>query len=305
MVKYSIVITTFNRLNLLKECLKHVLNQTKPFDHILLVNNASSDGTAEYLDKISLEYEHIYVYHQEKNIGGAGGFALGVKKALDFQDDYLLLIDDDAILDEKYMEYIDQCLKKMDYQYQAYSGTVYTHGKINYLHRYFIGQSIFFKMIPVSIKYYASEYFIYDISTFCGMVISLDVIRKIGIPEEAFFISYDDIEYSLRISKYTRFVNVNKAMLIHKEKTADKRYHWKRYYAYRNKIIIGMQNSKCKFLYACKISCLYMMRMGKCILKYYFRINKHDQIYIFIQYFDAWKDGIRGKLGISGKYYPK
>lgn len=46
---YAVVVVTYNRLELLKECLKQVENQTVPAQKIIVVDNASTDGTAEYL----------------------------------------------------------------------------------------------------------------------------------------------------------------------------------------------------------------------------------------------------------------
>lgn len=47
--KVCAVIVTYNRKELLRECLKAVLGQTRPPDHILVVDNASTDGTLEML----------------------------------------------------------------------------------------------------------------------------------------------------------------------------------------------------------------------------------------------------------------
>lgn len=57
-MNYSVVIVTYNRLSLLKECIAAVKNQVLPFDNIIIIDNASSDGTVEYLHQYDSEF-HI------------------------------------------------------------------------------------------------------------------------------------------------------------------------------------------------------------------------------------------------------
>ena len=78
-MKSVAVIVTHNRIDLLKECLDCVNSQEIPFSRIIVVDNHSSDGTKEYLDKIG-DPRYI-VIHSEKNLGGAGGFSLGLQEA--------------------------------------------------------------------------------------------------------------------------------------------------------------------------------------------------------------------------------
>ena len=49
-MKFGVIIVTYNRLSLLQECLMNVFSQTVPFHRILVVDNHSTDGTAQYLD---------------------------------------------------------------------------------------------------------------------------------------------------------------------------------------------------------------------------------------------------------------
>ena len=44
---YAVVVVTYNRLELLKECLEQVENQTIPAKKVIVVNNASTDGTEQ------------------------------------------------------------------------------------------------------------------------------------------------------------------------------------------------------------------------------------------------------------------
>ena len=79
MKKLGVVIVTYNRLELLKECIYNCINQSYKFNKIIIVNNASSDGTEEYLRHLT--YDNVVIVTSKENFGGAGGYYLGVKEA--------------------------------------------------------------------------------------------------------------------------------------------------------------------------------------------------------------------------------
>ena len=66
------VLVTFNRKTLLRTCLNSLLKQTRPIDQILIVDNASSDGTPELLRE---EFPQLPLLRLDRNTGGAGGFS--------------------------------------------------------------------------------------------------------------------------------------------------------------------------------------------------------------------------------------
>ena len=132
-MKLGVVIVTYNRLVLLQECVEACIKQEEKFDKILIINNASTDGTTEYLE--NLKYENVIVINSTENLGGAGGFYKGIEQAQKYDLDYLLLIDDDAILDSNYNKEIVKQIKEDNGKIKAYSGSVKTDGKIQKEHR--------------------------------------------------------------------------------------------------------------------------------------------------------------------------
>jgi rhamnopyranosyl-N-acetylglucosaminyl-diphospho-decaprenol beta-1,3/1,4-galactofuranosyltransferase len=90
------VIVTWNRRDLLAEALRATLAQTRPPNRILVVDNASTDGTAQLL---SDEFAGgVDVVRTAYNCGGAGGFALGIRDALESAPEALVwLMDDDTV----------------------------------------------------------------------------------------------------------------------------------------------------------------------------------------------------------------
>ena len=228
------------------------------------------------------KYDHIYE---------------GIKIALNYDLDYLLLIDDDAILDSNYNDEIAKHIKN-DKGIYAFSGTVMTDGKIQGEHRKYLKRG--FKCLNSKEEEYKKEYFDYELSTFCGLYVSMEIIKKIGLPEKDFFIWFDDTEYSLRILKYSKIRNINTAILNHKTKlVANAGFSWKSYYGLRNQIVI------IKKYYSKLVLIKNIFKMKKMILggKILAEIKKNDYYCkVSKMYEDALKDGLEEKLGKNSQY---
>ena len=236
---YAVVIVTYNRELLLRECIRHVKAQTVPAAKIIIVNNASTDGTSAYLKELSENQDVCQIIECSENIGGAGGFARGLSQALLFDTDCILFIDDDAILSDDYMEKL--LLARTQYpEYHAFAGSVIANGKIDTCHRRMLSGTGFF-LKDCKESFYSKGFFTCDIVSFCGMVVDKETAEEIGPPHENYFIWHDDVEYSLRIRRYSRFLIVSNAVLNHKTRSGTtgkhpRRYEWRDYYAIRNRI---------------------------------------------------------------------
>lgn len=86
------IVVTYNRLELLQQCVKALRAQTAACD-ILIVDNASTDGTAQWLaSKPELNYRNT-----GSNLGGAGGFNFGMRWAVEAGYEYVWVMDDDTL----------------------------------------------------------------------------------------------------------------------------------------------------------------------------------------------------------------
>lgn len=92
--RVAAVVVTYNRLDKLKTVLDRLRAQTMPPEWIVVVDNASSDGTKEFLAERS--DPTLDITRLEENTGGAGGFATGMKRAYDLGADLFWLMDDDC-----------------------------------------------------------------------------------------------------------------------------------------------------------------------------------------------------------------
>jgi cellulose synthase/poly-beta-1,6-N-acetylglucosamine synthase-like glycosyltransferase len=90
----SIVLVTYNRLPMLRECMKSLLEKTTGDDFEIVVwDNASTDGTKEYLDELAAAHPYVRVVHHPKNVG-LNGVALSVELARGY---YIVEMDDDVV----------------------------------------------------------------------------------------------------------------------------------------------------------------------------------------------------------------
>lgn len=312
--KYSVVIVTYNRCELLKKCIDHVLGQSLSFDEIMIVDNHSEDGTKAYLKDICKRHEageeqkkgqKLHVIRTAKNLGGAGGFHLGIKQVMKSDTDWVLLIDDDAMLEADYLEKLHAFIQK-NKDVNACSGTVMTEGVIDVSHRRKIGNRLLFLEQPVAKEQYRKDAFHYNFSTFCGLMVKKSVIWQIGLPKKEYFIWYDDTEYSMRLAEYGGIWNVNDAVLNHETiLTTGKgnfleRLNWKSYYGYRNRFdTISSHGTKVQ------IGAVYLQFYLFMLLALLNGIRKNDikqGVEHAKLFFCAMKDGVSGRLGKNEKF---
>lgn len=306
-MKYAVVIVTYNRLEKLKKCIKKVENQIIKASHIIIVDNASSDGTNEYLKNEKFHSSEYIIKEFTENRGGSGGFYAGMKEALNYSDDWILLIDDDAMLREDYMLKISGNIVE---GILAYTGSVNEHNKISMEHRRNVKLTGLYKELPVGVKALHDATFDFDLASFCGLLVNIELVKKIGLPKEDFFIWYDDTEYSLRIRKYSKIRNVNTAILDHelssyKSNIKDNhQMNWKVYYGLRNRLYTIRQYGNTISVF--KEILVLSLRLAKYRL-WAISIKPEKKMIgekNFIILKNAIKDGLRGKLGKNVKFLP-
>ena len=237
-MKIAVVLVTFNRLADLKKAIHCYEDQTNLMDYLIIVNNASTDGTKEYLESWSendSKYEKIVV-HSSSNTGGSGGFYTGLKESLKYDYDYVFLADDDAFADplmiEKIKSFYDMHKDKQNIVGMCTS--VINHGKIDCMHRRrVITKFLSIKNVWIPKEEYEKPYFAVDEFSFVGAFIRKDIIEKIGLPCKEYFIYYDDTEYSTRIRKCGNIFCIPDSKMNHNS-VIDNKTSWKDYYVLRN-----------------------------------------------------------------------
>ena len=213
--RIAIIIVTYNRAVLLGELMESVLAMTTPPWAVVVVDNASSDATPAVLAEAALAFEKcapdtlLVILRLERNVGGAGGFSEGVRAALEEGAEWTWLMDDDV-------EVIPEALERLAPWMTRFSCL---HGR-----RYDVDGSPFFWQarfngflgvpLPYTRRAFNREgYAITNSGTFEGMMIRADIVRRIGLPDPRFFISWDDAVYAWLASRQTQVAYVNTFVL--------------------------------------------------------------------------------------------
>lgn len=103
MKKISVIIPTFNSWNTLKECIVSMQKQTHMPLEIIIIDNASTDGTGMNMKKLIKTNALIKYFRNNKNLGVTGGRNRGIKEALK-QADYMFFFDHDMVADKRMLE---------------------------------------------------------------------------------------------------------------------------------------------------------------------------------------------------------
>lgn len=184
------VVITFNRAALLARGLEGLMAQDRPLDEILVVDNASTDLTA---DLLAGSYPEVVVHRLASNSGASGGFSEGVRVAHERGFDWLWLLDDDVVAEpgclQELLEVAAASGKKVVVPRRRAADGTYPQNEA------IINERTQSYRAPVS----KARWVGIDIFTFEGPLIHRCVVDRVGLPNSRFFINADDTEFSVRV----------------------------------------------------------------------------------------------------------
>lgn len=205
------VVVTYQRLPQLKATLARLL-ETSPshLDKVVVVDNASTDGTSAWLEEQT--DPRLLAHTLPDNLGGAGGFAAGMKVAVEALDpDWIVVMDDDARPDPGALARFYQAERAGQDAWAA--AVYYPSGRLCEMNRptknpFWHLKSFFGAMFDgrkgfhlTDSDYEAGQNTQIDAASFVGLFISRQAIAKVGYPDPALFIYGDDVLYTLGIRK--------------------------------------------------------------------------------------------------------
>lgn len=209
MGKIAAVVVTYNRKDLLMENIECLLAQKSKDLDIMIINNASTDGTEEALHDYITNQKIIY-YNTGANLGGAGGFSFGIKKAAEENYEYVWVMDDDCMPQPDALNKLLSADEQLNGQYGFLSSKVlWKDGDICWMNRQR-------RTLTKTVQDYDNPLVKVVMASFVSLFLKTDIIKELGLPIKEFFIWTDDWEFTRRISrKYPCFL-VNNSVVIHK-----------------------------------------------------------------------------------------
>jgi GT2 family glycosyltransferase len=201
------VVVTHNRRELLIECLDRLQRQSRPLDGILVVDNASTDGTADLLAR----RDGIEVERLEDNVGGAGGFRHGLETAFRAGYDWLWLLDDDTFAEESTLDELLAGARRAPHVPSVMSSVV--RWRDSTLHpmngpwlrkrRGEMAEAADHRLAPIRA------------ATFVSTMVHKDAVERHGFPPGHYFVWLDDIEYTARILRNEHGYVVPQSTVVH------------------------------------------------------------------------------------------
>jgi GT2 family glycosyltransferase len=208
------VVVTYNRRDLLRQCLAALAAQTLAPERIVVVDNDSDDGTAEMLADHPAHPEAIQL---SRNVGGAGGFAAGMAYALEvLHAEWVWVMDDDTIPLAGALEALLDAEAASRLRLSVLSSrAVWTDGRVHPMN--LPRTRVRARAAEVS---NASSIGTRPIRTasYVSALIRADDICRLGLPNADYFIWSDDFEHTGRLLRDGYGVHVTESVVEHRTK---------------------------------------------------------------------------------------
>ncbi len=246
----AVVVVTHNRADLLDRMLDGLIAQSHQPQAVIVVDNASGDHTSQVLARQDLP---LRVIRSDENVGGAGGFRIGMAAAYDAGFDRIWVMDDDvvpapdclAVLMAVDPEYAD-CLMAVR---EDLDGRLVEKSAI----RFDLRNPLAIRPKTASVETtYATraampERVEIEVVAFEGFLVRRRVLEAVGLPDPEFFIFYDDVDLALRARRAGfRIWAVRDAVLV-RQLHFDQQHAldtWKGFYMYRNLFVVHFRHGE-------------------------------------------------------------
>ncbi|CUH51502.1 glycosyltransferase [Shimia marina] len=301
------VVVTYNRLEQLKITIARLLES--PAEHlsaIVVADNASNDGTQEWLETVS--DPRVYIERLNKNGGGAGGFEAGMRRAMqDCDPDWLVVMDDDGRpRPGAFAAFHRLDLSKWD---GIASAVFFPSGEICEMNRPsrnpFWHRAEFIRTLRggrggfhLRAEDYASDHGQpIDVTSFVGFFISRQAVEKIGYPDPDLFLYGDDGLYTLGLTNVGGRIGFEPSVQFEHDcstfagQRGRFRPLWKVYYYHRNLML----------LYRLAAGWMFWPVLLIILPKWFLKIRAHGgerRIFLRLMW-QAVKDGLRKHTNVE------
>lgn len=197
-MKVSIIVAVYDRLEYTKKCLDSIFEFGSKYDfEIIIVNNASSDGTKEFLDELDGK---IVATHNERNLGFAKACNQGAARA---SGGFLLFLNNDTIVTKNWMDVLISELDENPEIAMAGSKLLFPDDTIQHAGVVFGEDKIPYHIYvrEMKEKNYVNKKRKFNAVTAACMLVRKDIFDKVGGFDENFLNGYEDIDLCLKIKE--------------------------------------------------------------------------------------------------------
>ena len=190
-----IVVLNYNGRATLPECLRSVFRLDYPLFHVVVLDNASTDGSFEQARRT---YPKAHFISNSENVGFARGMNVGIRFALDQRAEYIWLVNPDTVVTEDSLRLLVELLEHnpdtgmVSPRIVSPTNTLwFGGGTIQWLRMRAVHTPLRSETRPFETGFLSG----------CAPLIKSSVFRMTGLFDERFFLYYEDADLSYRAKK--------------------------------------------------------------------------------------------------------
>lgn len=242
----GIVICNFNKVDYLKNCLETLYKsnfENLTYD-VIVVDNASTDGSSKFVKD---NYPQIIILQNEINSGGSGGFDRGIRYTIQKEYSYVVLLDNDILLEENTLLNLFKYIK-INPKVGVVGSKICTMDNKDILQELggfidFENKFSFYNPLK-SHKDDSSlpDVVVCDYVPACCMLTTNEVLKKVGSFNIDHFIYWDDMDWCTRVKRAGYEIHaINNSRVFHKMGLPNHTNTFSIYYLERNKIMFFLK----------------------------------------------------------------
>lgn len=301
-----IIVLNYNGFEDTKRCVESLERISCQTNKIIIIDNFSADNSVKQLERA---FPNIQVLKSKKNLGYAGGMNIGIAYGLSNGFDYFLLLNNDTIVSEKFLE----PLLKIFVQFPEAGIASPKVGYIDERDKIYCagGKISFLKCTGVSLfqgkefMRYANDVLETSLAEGSCMLIKKETIEKIGLLDEKFFMYLEDVEFAMRVRKHFKIYFTPHSIIYHKSgagKSWEEHSSLYNYYYTRNKILCFSKSNVFYRSYVVCFSLFIVLFKSAILLKSMLSSKNKKPIRQFLNkvkpLFQGFFDGLQNSEGI-------
>ncbi len=204
MPKVFIIVLNWNGYSDTVECLRSLQKLSYPLYEIVVVDNGSTDGS---VSRLRPEFSDILFIENKENLGFAGGNNVGMRHAMDKGCDYVLLLNNDVLVDPNFLDILVQAGEK-DEQVGILGPKIYCYPETKQVWQCGLGGNINWKKgITMDRGFRAIRKGQWDAQsevdyvTGCALLVKKEVIERVGALDERYYLYYEEIDFCVRAGR--------------------------------------------------------------------------------------------------------
>lgn len=219
------LIVTYNRKSLLVECLTAVAAQDFAPLTVVVIDNASTDGTEELFREGGelADIPCLRYFRMRENLGGAGGFKEGIRRCMETGCDWVWLMDDDCIAQPNTLSELVKALPVANHlgDVPSFLASIVVGPEGEPMNVPILDTRPTQNGYPNWYLGLADGMVEVECATFVSLLINARAVEELGLPIASFFIWGDDTEYTTRLTHhFGPAYLVGKSSVLHKRANA-------------------------------------------------------------------------------------